>query len=292
MVKGIVFSNVFLRFIRKSRRIPPSIIHCEVFFMAEKIQTKAKKTVGIIVNVILWLFVVFAVVVTIFAVSANASAKNVPTIGGKCYLSVLSDSMNAEKPTGIAADKPNGFKKGSMLISEYICDSDAKIDALEVGDIITFEYDINGDGKISSGEYNTHRIISINRSESGNILSVVTRGDNVAFNNGASETVSRNRIIARYTGKKIAGVGSVFSFLGSRLGFGICILLPLVAFFGYQLVVFIMTVLKLKNGDKKVITAADEEEIKQRAIEEYLRKQAEQSAESAETPGSDQGGKE
>ena len=114
----------------------------------------------------------------------------------------------------------------------------------------------------------------------------------MAFNNGASETVSRNRIIARYTGKKIAGVGSVFSFLGSRLGFGICILLPLVAFFGYQLVVFILTVLKLKNGDKKVITAADEEEIKQRAIEEYLRKQAEQSAKGAETPGSDQGGKE
>lgn len=260
--------------------------------MAEKIQTKAKKTVGIIVNVILWLFVVFAVVVTIFAVSANASAKNVPTIGGKCYLSVLSDSMNAEKPTGIAADKPNGFKKGSMLISEYIYDSDAKIDALEVGDIITFEYDINGDGKISSGEYNTHRIISIKRSPTGNIEYVETRGDNVAFNNGASETVSRRNIIAWYTGKKIAGVGSVFSFLGSRLGFGICILLPLVAFFGYQLVVFILTVLKLKNGDKKVITAADEEEIKQRAIEEYLRKQVEQSAKGAETPGSDQGGKE
>ena len=246
--------------------------------MAEKTQSKTKKTLGIIVNVILWIFVAFAVVVTVFAVSANASAKNVPTIGGKCYLSVLSDSMNAEKPEGVPADKPNGFKKGVMLISEYIYESDEKIDALEVGDVITFEWDISGDGKIESGEFNTHRIVSINRNESGNIESVETRGDNAEFNHGATETVQRKFIIARYTGKKIAGLGSAFAFLGSKLGFGLCILLPLIAFFGYQLVVFIMTLLKLKNGDKKAVSAEVEAEIRQRAIEEYIRQQAEQQA--------------
>ena len=52
------------------------------------------------------------------------------------------------------------------------------------------------------------------------------------------------------------------------------LLLPLVAFFVYQLVVFIKNVVQVKNADKKVITAEDEELIRQRAIEEYLRQQA------------------
>ena len=42
------------------------------------------------------------------------------------------------------------------------------------------------------------------------------------------------------------------------------------------MVVFIRTVLQVKNADKKVITAADEELIRQRAIEEYLKQQAAQ----------------
>ena len=66
----------------------------------------------------------------------------------------------------------------------------------------------------------------------------------------------------------------MMTFLGSQLGFGLCILLPLVAFFVYQLVIFIKTVVQVKNADKRVITAEDEELIRQRAIEEYLRQQA------------------
>ena len=65
------------------------------------------------------------------------------------------------------------------------------------------------------------------------------------------------------------------SFLQSSLGFGLCILLPLALFFVYELVIFIRTVLSLKNEGKKVISAEDEEMIKQRAIEEYLRRQQE-----------------
>ena len=91
-----------------------------------------------------------------------------------------------------------------------------------------------------------------------------------------ANAVTRSKIIAVYTGSKIGGLGAAQTFLGSQLGFGLCILLPLVAFFVYQLVVFIRTVLQVKNADKKVITAADEELIRQRAIEEYLRQQAAQ----------------
>lgn len=245
-------------------------------------KSKAKKITGIVVNVILWLFVIFAVLITIVVASANSNAKNVTEIGGKCYLSVLSDSMNAEKPSDVAADKPSGFKKGDMLISKYIAEDDDAINALEVGDIITFEWDIDGDGMLSKGEYNTHRIISIDKSESGEVVNVTTRGDNADYGSG-SQTVGRSAVIALYTGKKIGGLGSVFTFLSSSTGFLVCILLPMAIFFIYEAVVFTKTLLSVKNEGKKVISAADEEAIKQRAIEEYLRREQEKAALNAET---------
>lgn len=237
--------------------------------------TKVKKTVNIIVNVVLWLFVAFCVAVTFVAVSANENAKNVSTIGGKCFLYVQSDSMKADKPAGVPDNKPSGFAKGAMIIGKYIADDDAAINALEVGDIVTYEWDINGDGAISPGENNTHRITNISRDDSGAVVSVSTMGDNPEYSHGVSEEVRRSALIALYTGTKVAGLGSVLAFLNSQLGFGLCILLPLVAFFVYQLIMFIRAVMSVKNSGKKVISAADEELIKQKAIEEYLRRQAE-----------------
>lgn len=241
----------------------------------EKEQSKAKRIGNIVFNVVLWLFVAFAVVITVVAFSAGANAKNVPALGGKCYLNVQSDSMNAEKPADLPEGKFAGFKKGTMIIGEYIAESDEAIDALEVGDIVTYEWDINGDGMISSGEYNTHRIVEdgINRDASGRIISITTQGDNHEMSLG-TEQVQRSALIARYTGKKIGGLGGVLTFLGSQLGFGLCILLPMVLFFGYELFVFIRLVIKTKNEGKKVISAEDEELIKQKAIEEYLRQTA------------------
>lgn len=246
--------------------------------MENRTQSKAKRTVGIVVNVILWLFVIFSVGVTVMAVSASANKKGVPCLGGNCYLSVRSDSMNAEKPAWVSDDAPSGFSKGDMLIATYIVDNEEAIAALKVGDIITFEWDITNDGVISEGEYNTHRIVRIERRADGTVDYFETQGDNTEYSRGQSERVSPNHIIARYDGKKLAGVGSVMGFLQSSLGFGLCILLPLALFFLYELVVFIRTVLTVKNEGKKIITEEDEEQIKRRAIEEYLRRQQEKDA--------------
>ena len=55
-------------------------------------------------------------------------------------------------------------------------------------------------------------------------------------------------------------------------------LLPIVLFFLYELAVFILTLVKVRNADKKIITAEDEEMIRRKAVEEYLRQQAEAKA--------------
>ena len=236
-----------------------------------EISTKTKKIIGIVVNVILWLFVAFAVAVTVFAFAASSNAKNVPTIGGKCYLSVMSDSMKS--------DKEGSFQKGDLIIGQYIYENSEEIDNLKVGDVITFEIDLNNDGIISKGEYDTHRITHIETDANGMALAFYTKGDNPEYASQDPEflgdRVRRVSVIAKYNGKKIGGLGGFLTFIGSKLGFGLCIVLPLVIFFGYEVYVFVKTVLKVKNEGKKVITAADEELIKQRAIEEYLKSQAE-----------------
>lgn len=248
--------------------------------MEKRTYGKARKTVGIVVNAILWLFVIFAVGVTVMAVSASANKKGVPCVGGNCYLTVQSDSMNAKKPDWVGADAPEGFSKGDLLIARYITDNEEEIAALRVGDIITFEWDITNDGVISEGEYNTHRIVRIVEQD-GKIDHFETQGDNAEYSRGQTESVKPSAVIARYDGRKLAGVGNVMNFLQSSLGFGLCILLPLALFFVYELVIFIRTVISLKNEGKKVITAEDEELIKQRAVEEYLRKQQEKEGNSS-----------
>lgn len=236
-------------------------------------KTKTKKIIDIVVNVVLWLFVIFSIFVTVVAVSVDKDGENVPIVGGKCYLTVLSTSMEGKKPDGIAADKPSGFNKGDLIVAKYIGkDSDAKT-KLGIGDVISFRFDVNNDGKIDKGELNTHRIVDLVKDGEGNVTGYITKGDNNLTND--ANPVYFGDIVAVYSGRRLAGIGNVLTFLSSKLGFGLCIILPLFLFFAYELFVFIKTLLTVKNEGKKVITAEDEELIKQRAIEEYLRRQQE-----------------
>ena len=68
-----------------------------------------KKIIGTVVDVLIWVLVVLCVGVSIVAVSAGTNAKNVPTVGSTCFLNVKTESMDAEKPAGVPADKPAGF---------------------------------------------------------------------------------------------------------------------------------------------------------------------------------------
>lgn len=224
---------------------------------------KAKKITKIVVNVLLWIFLILSLLMTILAFSAQASNAGYPKLGKTCLLTVLSDSMNG----------PDGFKKGDLIICRAL-DDDEKKD-LQVGDVVSFYADLVGDGHKA---LNTHRIIERNVDEGGNVT-YVTQGDNREVSFVPDSPIGVDQIEAIWTGKRIGGLGSVIQFLQSSTGFLVCIVLPLAAFFIYELVVMIMTINKMRNKDKKQITQEEEEMIKQRAIEEYLAKQSAQSAE-------------
>lgn len=218
---------------------------------------KAKKTTKIIVNVILWIFLVLALAITVFAFIANASGKSYPKIGNKCLLCVESESMTGKE----------GFYKGDLIICDVLTGDQRK--DLKEGDVITFYMNIEG-----NEELNTHRIIKVEND--GVLLKFTTHGDNNP--EGYNETVYESRVEAKWTGKRIAGLGAVMGFLRSSVGFLVCIVLPLAAFFIYELVVLILTITKVKAGKKKNISKEEEELIKQRAVEEYLQKIKEQEA--------------
>ncbi|MBQ1432115.1 MAG: signal peptidase I, partial [Ruminococcus sp.] len=165
-------------------------------------------------------------------------------------MTVESDSM---KPT---------FSKDDLIICKEVDD----IYTLKEGDVITFWTIIDGK-KVK----NTHRIVTVNEFEG--TRSFVTRGDN----NNQDDTLPAyaGDIIGKWTDVKLNGFGKVMNFLRTKTGFFICIVIPMAIFFLVELYKFIVTLVELK---KPQLTADDEEEIKKRAIEEYLASQKKDSS--------------
>ena len=224
--------------------------------------SKSKKIWGIIGNVFCWVFIAFAVVVTVMAFAAQSSPDGIPTIGGRAILTVQTNSM---EPT---------FNEGDIIIGRKL--TDEEIRTLQVNDIITFDAgDLDGDGM---RDLNSHRIVEVLTDEAG-VVSYVTKGDHNP--DGMEEHVTADSVKCQYTGTRIKGLGKVLSYLQQPTGFLIVIVLPLVVFFIFELITFIRKVFEVKNADKKQITAEDEALIRQKAVEEYIR--AQQQAQQAAT---------
>ena len=219
-----------------------------------------KKILSIVANVLIWAFVIFSVLTTVLALSAQGDEDGVPSIFGKSLITVQSPSM---EPT---------FKQGDLLLMTKV--TEEEVNALPVGTIITYRapIDINNDGQI--GDINTHRIV---HNENGVII---TKGDNPETNfENDTYTLNAKDVIGTVEEEdRIAVLGAIISFLGSSLGFLLCIVLPLALFFVYELYNFIKLLIseKAKNAP---VSADVEEEIKRKAIEEYLKQQAAQAKE-------------
>lgn len=227
---------------------------------------KYKKALKIAWNVFIWIFVIFSLLMTVLALAAQSNADGIPSLGGKCFLTVSSDSMS---PT---------FEKGDLLISDLLTNEEKS--TLQVGNVITFHADLDGNGQT---ELNSHRITAINYRDDGSVKSYVTKGDNEKTNVVEDkEPVPWQFVIAKWNeGDKIANIGGFISFLQTPKGFLVTIVLPLIVFFLYELYVFmksLMTLKKKKENEAPKLTAEEEEAIKKKAIEEYLKQQQQENA--------------
>ena len=245
-------------------------------------KTSVKKVLSIVGNTLLWLFVAFAIVITVIVFASNNKSgdNSLPSIGGLAFVSIKSNSMDrspnsADYAEGGRLEGQKGFKKGALIFVNTLTDTEKL--KLEVGDVITYSHDLDGDGV---AELNTHRIIEVHV-EGINFVYYVTQGDHNLLPDGAYDEVTHGNdnvakpdgyvvssidVLGKWNGHKIGGVGNALEFLQTRVGFFVVIILPLIAFFLYELVRFVMVVLSLK-GKKS------EDEIRMRVMEEILRAQ-------------------
>ena len=213
-----------------------------------------KKVLRVGANVIAWIVLIFALLITIIVFSSGRN-NGVANLFGYIPMTVESDSM---KPT---------FSKNDLIICKEIDD----LNSLQKGDVITFWTVIDG-----KRVKNTHRIVSVNDGEGAR--SFVTRGDNNPIDDTAPAYASD--IIGKWTNTKIAGLGKFMAFLRTKKGFFICILIPMAIFFLFELYKFIIALIEVRRP--VAAEQLDEEEIKRRAIEEYLASKGESADKIAE----------
>lgn len=214
-----------------------------------------KKVVGIVINVILWLFVVFAALTTV-VVFTGTSNNGVGNLFGYMPFSIQTQSM---EPT---------IKAGDVVIGKEV-----DFNTLKEGDITTYWTTVD-EQKI----LNTHRITKVISNGKGSVPSFKTKGDNNQIED--EYTVAAADIVAKYN-SKISGLGKAVDFLETQKGFFICIVLPLILFFLYQLYHFIKVIVTVKQ-ENAGLSKEDEEELKKKAVEEYLAKQKEEQEASEE----------
>ena len=259
-----------------------------------------KKIAKLIVDIVCWIFFAIALVFTVLAFTAQSSAAKFPTIGGKAMLTVETNSMEGEHGFYVGdmiivkvfpesnSTKPEDLEKRKAAISElkettYNAEDPTKID--EYGSVVTFWKDLDQDGTL---ELNTHRIIKAETRPDGHIA-YITKGDNNPYVDPYQ--ILDNDIIGVWNGKRMSGFGTFITFLQpgtpveKHLGFILFIIVPLAGFLTYEVIYLVLVVKKMRNKDKRLISAAEEELIKQKAVEEYM---AKQDAEKAQNKSKDE----
>lgn len=91
-----------------------------------------------------------------------------------------------------------------------------------------------------------------------------------------------DQVIGKWTGKKLNGVGGVITWMQQPTNFFFVIIVPLILLFGYNVWIIISYVIEVKTAKARKLaleeakagglSKEDEEEIKRKAVEEYLKK--------------------
>ena len=252
-----------------------------------------KKALSILGDILTAVILIFAITITVMVISSVRSEDRVPNLFGYAIMNVETDSMESE----------NGFNVGDLIIIRMLDEEEAK--NLKVGDVITFKRYLNRQEYLE-----THRIVentakvnsefAIHESEikdgiwyHGGATYYITQGDNtpsIDFSpeTGGIEYAHSGNIVGIWEGKRIPVLGSIMKFLQSQMGFMICIVVPVALFFIYELYVFIVTISRKKKEEALAEISNKEEELKAKAVAEFLAQQQSEDTKKAETPAEPQ----
>lgn len=231
-----------------------------------------KKVLSVLGDIVVSLVLVFAVLITVMVISSTKSEAKVPSLFGYAIMNVETDSMEG----------PNGFYVGDLIVIRLVDEEEAN--NLSVGTVITFKRFYSGSQYIETHRivkntfeiYNEHEVVDGIRVHNG-VKSYVTKGDNTPavdyLASGELDYATKNTIIGVWEGKSIPKLGSAIKFLQSQMGFMVCIVAPLALLFFYQLYSFIVTMNEKKKEKALEEVAASQEEIRQKAIAEFMAQQ-------------------
>ena len=234
-----------------------------------------------------------------------------PTIGSNAMIfgkdissakSIHSDTLNADildlgTVVTFAVKKGAGYYLNTHRIVGYVYWANAGTDNFSESKV----YYVKG----SFENYDDFKkLASAHSGENWTLKGYVTRGDKYSLEYGADiengnytiyekdgsidytkddssyrsiDEDANDKVLAVWQGGKIEGVGAVIKFLQTPTYFALCILLPLVILFIYNIVLVVKMIIADKSEKAKKAAleelknnAIDEEEIKKKAIEEYL----------------------
>ena len=191
---------------------------------AAKQKATAKHKVLSIIGLVLCVILIPTLCINItLIVKSFTNQTEVPSIGGRLPLIVLTDSMYPE------------IQSGDLIICHTI-----EAEDVADGDIIAF-FDPAGNGT----SIVTHRVVDV--VEEDGMLQFRTKGD--ANNTEDKMLVPEEDLVGVYQ-KRIPGVGNVAMFMQSTTGLIVCVVLPIVALVAYDVV-------RRRSYDKKKQTDTD-----------------------------------
>lgn len=163
---------------------------------------KEKNLVSTIANIISTIVLMFSIGICILVIISMKSSSGVAQLFGYSVLSVQSDSM---EPV---------FQENDLIVIHRT----KPTNRFAEGDIISFvTYDSSGVRFV-----NTHRIVHVDKGSTRDRYT--TKGDNAPAED--KKKLYSTSIIGEYTGKKVAGLGKAVDFVNSATGVLLCVVIP------------------------------------------------------------------
>ncbi len=199
--------------------------------MTEPVRKKANKVLGIILNVVLYLFMALCVV-TLLVSTLSKKSDGAVTLFGKMQMRiVVSPSMEKSDATDVSQYEIRSIPVKSMVFIRTVPEDEQGrkefFDDLQVGDVLTFRY------VYTQQETITHRLVDKQKNGDGYFLYL--KGDNVAEGASADTQVidttdafGVNYVIGKVTGQSRV-LGFIVYALQQPLGMALIVIVPCAA---------------------------------------------------------------
>lgn len=228
-----------------------------------KLTPKQRKIIDIVVTSLQVAIILIAITVSAIVIANPIASSATLGEGNTKLLPVLSDSMKGEDSyyaeTGF--DIKTRFQKGDLVIAK----NPENKRTLNKGDIVTYVGNVNGYEALI-----THRIVGVVDIDNDGLADTY---EILGDANTVKEYLNPNEVLAVYT-THLKGVGAAINWLQDSTHFLLVIVIPLVALFIYNIILVVRMIMEAKMAKVQAasaeVSAIDEEEIKRKAIEEYL----------------------